>query len=399
MMTHPVGPKQRPCTASIFERSRLRMRHTLLAWGSAIACAAALLPSASCARPEAGRPTLTVESRAQAGPTPPLLRIKKGRFSAYLLPESHVGSPLEAGPYFDQVVVPAARRSRTLVHERLDLGIYPGSPHWGRTCLDDHPEVAALGPQLTRRIVDHHRHSYWADLRRAWSEHGEAFAVENFTAFIGGRGLLLNFLELRSAIHPLVDSELAARQSDAPQVTAREHSAELSAHQRLANRAPWLRWEPIETVDDRAWAICQLTPTQQREALRRAIELFDETASRTHSEAPGSILRDVELGFAALRAQLRLAGADGSQPGGAHAGARASLGADWMKRSSGGPALDKLRFELRNERWAQRIDAHAQARRTGLIYVVGSHHLLDFEHFDGLLTLLKRRGFQIEGVR
>jgi uncharacterized protein YbaP (TraB family) len=66
---------------------------------------------------------------------------------------------------------------------------------------------------------------------------------------------------------------------------------------------------------------------------------------------------------------------------------------------SRGPALDKLRFELRNARWAQRMDEHAQARRTGLMYVLGASHLLDFEHFDGLLTLLKRRGFRVEVVQ
>jgi len=168
-----------------------------------------MLARETLAQPQASRPKLTANANAQAGPIAPLLRITKGRFSAYLLPESHIGSPFEFGPHFDLVVLPAARRSRTLVHEGLNLNTFPGTPYWGRTCLDDYPEIASLGMQLTNRIVANHRHSQWADLRRVWSDHGEAFAVENFTAFIGGRGLLLNFLELRSLIHPSVEAEFA----------------------------------------------------------------------------------------------------------------------------------------------------------------------------------------------
>ena len=369
----------------------------------AIACASVMLARETLAQPQASRPKLTANANAQAGPIAPLLRITKGRFSAYLLPESHIGSPLESGPHFDLVVLPAARRSRTLVHEGLDLNTFPGTPYWGRTCLDDYPEIASLGMQLTNRIVANHRHSQWADLRRVWSDHGEAFAVENFTAFIGGRGLLLNFLELRSLIHPSVEAEFARKQSDAPTVTAREYSVEFSAHQRLVEKVPRLKLESIETLEDRAWAICRLNPTQQLQALRSAIEHFDAAVARTQTRAPGSVFREVELVFAALQTQLRLMNTTASHAEALRSGTTARLSSDWLKRTyplaSGGPALDKLRFELRNARWAQRMDEHAQARRTGLMYVLGASHLLDFEHFDGLLTLLKRRGFRVEVVQ
>jgi hypothetical protein len=54
---------------------------------------------------------------------------------------------------------------------------------------------------------------------------------------------------------------------------------------------------------------------------------------------------------------------------------------------------------MRNELWTQRIEAHAAERRTGLMYVLGAAHLLDFEAYDGLLTLLAQPAFQVRRVR
>jgi hypothetical protein len=141
----------------------------------AIACASVMLARETLAQPQASQPKLTANANAQAGPIAPLLRITKGRFSAYLLPESHIDSPFEFGPHFHSVALPAARRSSTLIYEGLNGDTFPDAPQWGRTCLDDYPEVALLGPQLAARIVANHQHSQWADLRRAWSDHGEAY--------------------------------------------------------------------------------------------------------------------------------------------------------------------------------------------------------------------------------
>jgi hypothetical protein len=358
----------------------------------AIACASVMLARETLAQPQASRPKLTANANAQAGPIAPLLRITKGRFSAYLLPESHIDSPFEFGPHFHSVVLPAARRSSTLIYEGLNGDTFPGAPQWGRTCLDDYPEVALLGPQLAARIVANHQHSQWADLRRTWSDHGEAFANENFTAFIRARGLMINFWELDSRIHPLVEREVAMRLSLEPEVTSREYFVEHSAHERIAKKVTRLKLESIETLDDHSWAVCQLSPAHKREALERAIEIFDTAASRTRNLKPGSRLQQVGAAFAALQEQLGTSGRGGTLPRASRPRPGSRIGSDWIHANlpglSRGPALDKLRFELRNARWAQPMDEHAQARRTGLMYVLGASHLLDFEHFDGLLTLL-----------
>ena len=351
-----------------------------------------MLARETLAQPQASRPKLTANANAQAGPIAPLLRITKGRFSAYLLPESHIDSPFEFGPHFHSVVLPAARRSSTLIYEGLNGDTFPGAPQWGRTCLDDYPEVALLGPQLAARIVANHQHSQWADLRRTWSDHGEAFANENFTAFIRARGLMINFWELDSRIHPLVEREVAMRLSLEPEVTSREYFVEHSAHERIAKKVTRLKLESIETLDDHSWAVCQLSPAHKREALERAIEIFDTAASRTRNLKPGSRLQQVGAAFAALQEQLGTSGRGGTLPRASRPRPGSRIGSDWIHANlpglSRGPALDKLRFELRNARWAQPMDEHAQARRTGLMYVLGASHLLDFEHFDGLLTLL-----------
>lgn len=356
------------------------------------------------AHQEAVRGTSQISnSRTPSHLSPPLLKVTKDYFSAYLLPESHIGSPLEFGPYFRSVVLLAARRSSTLVYEGINGDTYPGNRYWGRTCLEENRDLVPLAEQLTARIVSNHRHSQWADLWRAFSEKGEAFALEQFTAFIGARGLMINFWELDLRIHPLVEQELAMSLSVQPQVTSREYSAEHGARERISRVAPHLQLESIETLDDRAWAICQLSPAKQREALERAIEHFDNVKSRTRALKPGSRLRQAETGFAALHAQLRTANIPGYHPArnalNTAAGSLSGAGIVQSTPFLRGEALDKLRFGLRNERWAERIDGHAALGRRGLFYVLGSDHLRDFDHSAGLLTLLRQRGFRVEVVQ
>jgi hypothetical protein len=343
----------------------------------------------------------TADASTQA--SVPLLKISKPGFAAYLLPESHIGSPIEFGPHFASVVLPSARRSRVLVHEAASLDAFPGSRHWGRTCLDDQPGLVTIGPELVKRIAVHHRYSQWADLRRSFAERGDAFAEEQFATFIGARGLLLNFLELDSRIAALLERELAMAISVQPSVTSREFLVEHGASNRVARAAPRLRRESIETLDDEAWAICALPAALQREAVTYAIGSFDGIGHLTRALVPGARFEQVEAVFRLLGAQLRAAGIEPSQA--IAAGARgveqikARTPVSHLPGLSRGRAMDMLKLGLRNQRWAEHIDEHARARRQGLFYVLGAAHLLDFEDFDGLLTLLRQRGFRIEIVR
>ncbi|MEN9416884.1 MAG: hypothetical protein RI988_504 [Pseudomonadota bacterium] len=336
-------------------------------------------------------------------PSPSLLKISRPGFTAYVLPESHVGSPLEFGPHYHSAVLPAARRSRVIVHEGASLDAFPGSRHWGRTCLDDQPRLAALGPELVRRIAAHHRYSQWADLRQAFAERGDAFAEEQFTTFIGARGLLLNFLELDSRIGALLERELAMVTSTEPAVTSREYYPEHGASSRITRAVPRLRRESIGTLDDDASAICALPAALQHEAVAQAVRSFDGIMHVARAHAPGTRFEQVEAVFRLLGAQLRHTGIEPSR--GIAAGKRgvqpsqARVPVNHLPGLSRGRAMDMLKLGLRNQRWAERIDEHARARRQGLFYVLGAAHLLDFEDFDGLLTLLRQRGFRIELVR
>lgn len=372
------------------------------AWQLATVCAIVATCLLACFRDLAGidpnQRHVSVADEASTELAPPLLKITKGPFSAYLLPESHIGSPLEFGPYFQSVVLPAARRSRTLVNESMDGDTFPGSPFWGKTCLDSLPEASALGSRLASRIVINHRYSQWADLRRAFSEVGEAYAVEQFGAFVRTRGLLINFMELDSRIHASLERDLAIQQSTDPNLTRREYSTAFGVSERLQQSEPHLTIESIEELDDYVWAVCRLTADQKLEAIERSIQHFDAVASASTVRKPGSRLREVEIKFAALHEQLRSTSFPGYRM--AHARPSKPSSGDEPEPSSfrRGEALDKLRFGLRNERWAQRIEGHAAAGRSGLIYVLGSDHLRDVDHSASLLTLLKQRGFQLEVV-
>jgi hypothetical protein len=403
---HPSGSergRRRPRS----KRQHLALRDNVQVWAIVAVCVAITTGSSvharSATRPQGLSEGSSSEARTNPGLAPPLLRLTKGRFSAYLLPESHIGSPLEFGPYFHSVVLPAARRSRTMIYEGMNGDTFPGSPFWGQTCLDRVPEAAALRAEFASRIAANHRHSQWADLRRAFSENSEAFANEQFTAFIQARGLMINFWELHSRIRALVERDAALRLSDQPKLTAREYFTEFGAHERIARAVPRLRLESIETVADHAWAICKLTPAQMREALTRAIELFDSTASNKRELLPGVRLQKAAQSFAALHAQLDGTNVAGHRPAGQSSrsvnGFESSLGDPRQHASGSGQVLDLLRLGLRNERWAQRIDEHAAANRHGLIYVLGSDHMVDFDHSASLLTLLRARGFRVEWVR
>ena len=342
-------------------------------------------------------------SKTAQPPAPPLLRITKGSFSAYLLPESHVGSPLEFGPGFRSQVIPAARRSHTLVYEGMLLDTSPASPYWGQTCMDRHPDVVALGSQLVSRIAAHHRHSQWADLRRSLGVRGEAFAREQFETFLQARGLMINFWELLSRISPLLEREIALRTSPRPQLTRREYFIEYGVHAQLAKRLPRLKRESIETIDDYAEAICSLRPEEHLAAVQAALEQFDAIAASTQGMQPGLKFRLVEVAFSALLMQMSMKGIPGAASIPVSDGVAARLTPAWLDLHlpgfSRGPTIDKMQLGIRNQQWAARIDSHAAASRTGLMYVLGAAHLLDFESYDGLLTLLMQRGFHVEQVR
>jgi hypothetical protein len=336
-------------------------------------------------------------------PTPPLLKITKGSFSAYLLPESHVGSPLEFGPGFRSQVIPAARRSQTLVYEGMLLDTSPASPYWGQTCMDRNPKLVGLGSQLVSRIAAHHRHSQWADLRRSLGAGGEAFAREQFTAFLQARGLMINFWELVSRVSALLEREIALRTSPRPQLTRREYFIEYGVHAQISKRLPRLKLESIETIDDYAEAICSLGPEEHFAAVQAALEQFDAIAASTQGVQPGLRLRQVEIAFSALLMQLSMKGISGAASIPASNGVEARLTPAWVDLHlpgfSRGPTIDKMQLGIRNQQWAARIDSHAAAGRTGLMYVLGAAHLLDFESYDGLLTLLVQRGFRVEQIR
>ncbi len=230
-----------------------------------------------------------------------------------------------------------------------------------------------------------------------------ASAEDQFSTFNGSRSRLVNYLELEMRVRPFLEQELATLSSTDPRVTVQEYFPGLGAVARIAQAVPRLRLESIETLDDFTWAVCSLEPQLAREMLTRTIEDFAAPKPIILGRTPGSLFRAIEVGFATLQAQLGLADSDSASAlaplFGAGGSVRSEAVQKLMPELSSGPASDTMLLGLRNIRWAERNDAHARASRAGLFYVLGAMHLVDYEHFDGLLTLLEKRGITVRAVR
>lgn len=363
-----------------------------------LACSAIGLKSAANSPVDVhAAPTLSKPSHR--GPEIPLLVISKGRFSAYLLPESHIGFPAEFSPYFHSTVLRAARRSTTLIHEGADLDTWPESRHWGGSCIGGRPELSDLATKLVDRITVNHEHSQWADLHRSFRIADQSTAEMYFSVFIAARGGLINLIELEWLIQPGLERKLAMSPSTASKSIEQEYLGNFGVRERIKKHVPQLKSESIEAFEDLATSVCSLdTPTMSK-ILSDAIHYLDGTEERVRQRKPGAMFSYAASAFDLLRSQLMPAesslqqsqravlDSDGRVDSAALAAAMPGLGR--------GPEVDRLWLGLRTERWASRIEEHARSERTGLFYSLGALHLIDYGHFDGLLTLLEGRGFRV----
>jgi hypothetical protein len=321
-----------------------------------------------------------------------------------VLPESHTGSRVELDRYFTTKTLPLARRSRTLISEAAQLDTNPGSPLWGRTCLDENPALSDLSREMALRIVRHNQYSQWADLRREFAVHHDHIrADEMFFAFINARGAMLNFWEIFWRIEPGLEKDMLLRASRAPKLVALQYRVDTGPRARIARAVPELTVESIETLSDFSSALCELSHIEQHQAVSAVISGMDRLEARLRARQAYRHDWAMSALFSIMRRQLGACTAQDDceiSPGVNAAGKLRSMPIEQDPLQAGiDPALDKALLGMRNQRWAKRIDEHARARRQGLLYVLGVAHMLDFEHFDGLPTLLKQRGFHVEVVR
>lgn len=210
--------------------------------------------------------------------------------------------------------------------------------------MDSLPELDALRDELVRRIVEHHRHSQWADLMREWTVHHPNEAREWFTVFLRSRSLMINFWELFSRVSGLLDAELVQADSSEPEVTRREYSMEYGARLRIYKTVPRLALESIETLDDYAGAICRLSPAEHLAAAQAALRQFDALPAEALEVRPGNLFRRVRGLLVALHTQLHLKAIPGAAPALAQSGSAARLGRNWvhehMPEMAIGPAIE-----------------------------------------------------------
>ncbi len=160
-MSEQPGRKRAPVHPAyqVTRDTALRILKPWVAWAGAAQVSSALAgepPQAAAASTQAdANSSLAMRAR----PRVPLVVISRGRFSAHVLPQSHVGYAGEFGAGFHEQVLPAARRARTLVHEAANLDPWVDWQHWWRSCLDDRTELAGFNARLASRIVAHHWYS------------------------------------------------------------------------------------------------------------------------------------------------------------------------------------------------------------------------------------------------
>lgn len=365
---------------------------------------AALLVWPSCVVASAGAaPGQGNTAREQTSGGPRLVRVSRGAFTAHILPESHLGTRIEQDAYFRTRVMPAARQATVMIHEFADLQALPGSPSWGQTCLELDRALMPMSQRLIKGLLTHHRFSQWSDLRRVFAENDPATVDQMFESFLRSRGMMLNFWDLFFNVYGGLEREIDRKQW-ALQTTTPDQPKQAPSPKRAITRSiPHLGNESIESLEDLSAAVCKLRPDEQALLLEDALQSIENIEQELgslpsdHFEAQALVTFDLmrlQQGFGALRRPEAL---------------RPLLTPNLRVKSdspeslrmglSRNPATDQLLLRFRNIDWASKIEGHAAANRRGLIYVFGAAHLIDFDRFDGLLTLLKQRGFRIELVR
>ena len=331
-----------------------------------------------------------------------LLKIQKNDFVAHVLPESHKGTMTEDDDYFREIIIYHAADSKTIINESAHLNLSASSPLNGQFCIKNGDALALAGKELVRAISRHHKLSYWTELRDALSIAHGAEAEERFEIFLRDHPMTLNYWDyyffILGRIEEEVISKLLVTENNNPKV----QRDRLSPFERILKALPQPAIESIESQEDFAAALCDLDSKNQHLIFREALDAADGLSKtpQTTDDAERVVAFYLQL----MRTQLT--GNPDQESKALEAVARLTPSlrlvhddSTYITRATSiGPATDKMILGARNAIWAQRIDDHARAGRQGLFYVLGAAHFVDHEHFDGLVTHLKRRGFRVDLV-
>lgn len=344
-----------------------------------------------------------------AGPASPLsagprlVKISRGSFVAHILPESHYGTRAEQDEYFLRRVLPVARRAQVLVHEAAELQAFPGSPLWGRTCLDRNRALDRSSNRLVESLSKHHRFSQFADLYRVFLESDPATAAEQFEVFLRGRGTMLNFWDVFFSVYAGLYRNAESSAAGSRTLSPNGDLLESSPAMRLIASIPNLQTESIESLEELSAAVCGLQPSEQSLLMQETLDGIDSIPEDLSKRSPLYYERRVILAVELMRLQQGFGTRLPRQT-------LMPLLTEGLRVRSGSPesiqtgisigfATDEMLLGIRNKDWVERIHQHATANRLGLLYGLGAAHLVDYDRFDGLLTLLRKRGFQVSLVR
>ena len=380
-----------------------------MSWFRGTACIGAVtlsLLSVACSSSLASDTAFRGKAAGSASPLsagPRLVKISRGSFVAHILPESHHGTRAEQDAYFLKSVLPVARRAHVLIHEAAELQAFPGSPLWGRTCLDRNRALEPSSNRLVEILAEHHRFSQFADLHRVFLESDPETAAEQFEVFLRGRGTMLNFWDVFFSVYAGLYRQAELNTAGSRTLSPKGGLLESSPARRLSASIPTLRTESIESLEELSAAVCGLQPSEQVSLMQETLDGIESIPEDLGKRSPQHYERRVILAVELMRLQqgygTRLPRQTVKPFLTESLRVRSGSTESIQTGISLGFATDEMLLGIRNKDWVERIHQHATANRPGLLYVLGAAHLVDYDRFDGLLTLLRKRGFQVSLVR
>jgi len=176
-----------------------------------------------------------------------------------------------------------------------------------------------------------------------------------------------------------------------------------SPARRLIASIPNLQTESIESLEELSAAVCGLQPSDQSLLMQETLDGIESIPEDLSNRSPQYYERQVILAVEVMRLQqgygTRLPRQTLKPLLTESLRVRSGSTESIQTGISIGFATDEMLLGIRNKDWVERIHQHATANRAGLLYVLGAAHLVDYDRFDGLLTLLRKRGFQVSLVR
>lgn len=302
-----------------------------------------------------------------AAPPPRLLVVQKAGQMAFMLSETHIGTPEQLDNYFATTVQPAYNASSLLLLEKGDTSARDDE-YAAKACAQEGPDEAALDPALDAAIAGH---PATRATRLAFTPEKLAQTSRFYRFDLLLRGLVTMPPDAAS---PIADESAASLLL--PPLSAR-----------LMAAAPH-PWRSLDSLSGNFRAYCALAPADRALLLAHFIDLSNRTAApmrrpgqqRTIDEATFRTETLDEASLTAIAATLA----------GGQAAPAATTPRERIKNS--------FLIVERNRGWMDQLP-DVFATQDLPFFAIGAAHFIDCDAGPGLITMLRAAGYTVAPVR